>query len=279
MITEKILIGNKYGTGIFNIEFMIPRNMILQDMKLRWKVAWIASLLYIAYLFAGQVPQLRNTPYFSSMIVSFLLIVVYLISSLLLTGWKKSLQLLALGWLVGYSMEFLSINTGIPFGTYYYTAALGPKLGPVPIFIPFLWSSLFFYAMEASSIFLAPFLMVTFDLSFDPRYSKELWHWTVPTQYFGDPVSNFIGWFLVSLLIAFILYLLNFKINNSGKTILPALVFYILFGLDNTISDYRAGLGEAGMISMIIIMVIFLLLLLTKYFKSSGKMGNIRNLQ
>ena len=121
--------------------------------------------------------------------------------------------------------------------------------------------------------------MVTFDLSFDPRYSKELWHWTVPTQYFGDPVSNFIGWFLVSLLIAFILYLLNFKINNSGKTILPALVFYILFGLDNTISDYRAGLGEAGMISMIIIMVIFLLLLLTKYFKSSGKMGNIRNLQ
>lgn len=237
-----------------------------ESIKERWKIAWFTSLLYIVYLFVGQIPQIGKLPYFNSMIVSFLLILVYIISSLLLIGWKKTVELLALGWIVGYSMEFLSINTGIPFGTYYYTAALGPKLGPVPIFIPFLWSSLFFYALEASSLFLAPFLMVSFDLSFDPRYSRELWHWTVPTQYFGDPISNFLGWFFVSFIIAFILYLTNFKVNNRGKAILPALLFYISFGLDNTISDIRVGLGEPGIISLAVMVVIFLLMFFTKYF-------------
>ena len=239
--------------------------MKMENMKDRWKIAWVVSLLYIVYIFLGQIPQLEKSPLFDSMMVSLLLIIVYIVSSILLIGWKKSIELIALGWIVGYSMEFLSINTGIPFGTYYYTAALGPKLGPVPVFIPFLWSSLFFYAMEASSIFLAPFLMVSFDLSFDPRYSRELWHWTVPTQYFGDPISNFVGWFFVSFIIAFILYLTNFKVNVRGKAILPALLFYILFGVDNTIDDVKVGLAEPGIISISVMAVIFLIMFLTRY--------------
>ncbi len=235
------------------------------SLKRKERIAWAVSLTYILYLFAGQIPNLRSNPIFNTMFVSLFLIIVFILSSYMLLGWKKTLELVVLGWLVGYSMEFLSINTGIPFGTYYYTSALGPQLGPVPIFIPFLWSSLFFYAMEASSLFLAPFLMVSIDLSFDPRYSKYLWHWTVPTQYFGDPISNFTGWFIVSIIISFLLYLLNFKPNQSKWGIIPSILFYLLFIADNTVSDFRANLGEPGIIALIVALFISLILLLYRY--------------
>ena len=57
--------------------------------------------------------------------------------------------------------------------------------------------------LEGKQIFIVPFIaafiMVMWDLTVDPISStlQGLWVWTTPGAYFGVPISNFFGWFLV----------------------------------------------------------------------------------
>ena len=89
--------------------------------------AWIISFIYIAYLFIGQIPFLKNNSIFSSLTVSLLLIIVYFISSILIMGKKGSAYFFIVAAVVGSLLELLSLNTGIPFGKYIYTGELGPN--------------------------------------------------------------------------------------------------------------------------------------------------------
>ena len=47
--------------------------------------------------------------------------------------------------------------------------------------------------------FIATFIMVMWDLTVDPISAtlQGLWVWANPGPYFGIPLSNFFGWFLV----------------------------------------------------------------------------------
>jgi uncharacterized membrane protein len=112
--------------------------------------------------------------------------------------------------------ENLSILTGFPFGHYYYTDALGPKLFLVPILIGPAYLGTGYLAWTLARIFLggaekrlsgrqvwavpvlASFLMVAWDLSFDPITStiEHSWIWQQGGNYFGVPFSNYLGWFL-----------------------------------------------------------------------------------
>lgn len=181
-----------------------------------------------------------------------------MISSVVLWGTKKTLYFFVIATLVGSSFELLSLNTGIPFGHYIYTTELGPKIGQLPIFIPLLWASIGFYSMQAGGKYIMPFLMVTLDLAFDPRYSGHLWIWTSTTQYFGDPWTNFVGWLITSVFITLIFYLMS---RNSDKLDLRAITFYYLFGIDNCISDIYSKLLDPAIISAIIFTSTFLLLI------------------
>jgi len=112
--------------------------------------------------------------------------------------------------------ENMSILTGFPFGHYYYTDGLGPKLFLVPILIgpAYLGTGYLSWTLArvivgtteqrlpGHSIFtvplLASFIMVSWDLSFDPIAStiNHNWIWEQGGNYFGVPFSNFMGWFL-----------------------------------------------------------------------------------
>src|SRR5438132_8998176 len=112
--------------------------------------------------------------------------------------------------------ENLSILTGFPFGHYVYTDGMGPKLflvailiGPAYLgtgYLSWMLARLMLGATEqrlpGHLIFtvplLASFLMVAWDLSFDPIAStiRHLWIWQEGGNYFGVPFSNFMGWFL-----------------------------------------------------------------------------------
>jgi len=111
-------------------------------------------------------------------------------------------------------MENLSILTGFPFGHYYYTNALGPKITLVPILIFPSYIAFGYLAWvlsilivggvrRGSTIFttvavplVASFMMVAWDLSLDPIAStiRQNWIWTQGGGYFGVPISNFLGW-------------------------------------------------------------------------------------
>ena len=110
----------------------------------------------------------------------------------------------------------MSILTGFPFGHYNYTDGLGPKLFLVPILIgpAYLGTGYLSWMLArvilgtteqrlpGNSIFtvpvLASFIMVSWDLSFDPIAStiNHNWIWEQGGSYFGVPFSNFMGWFL-----------------------------------------------------------------------------------
>lgn len=223
-------------------------------------IAWTISFIYIAYIFIGQIPWLKGSAIFSTTTVSILLLIAYIITSLLLWKVGKTVVFFIVAALVGSFFEFLSLKTGIPFGHYYYTSFLGPLIGPIPLFIPVLWASLSFYAYQAGKKYAMPFLMVALDLSFDPRFSGVLWVWTSKTQYFGDPWINFVGWFITAAVISIVFSLIY---SRSSSVDPRAMIFYILFGFDNCISDSYAGLRIPALISFVIfsaILITFLVL-------------------
>jgi uncharacterized membrane protein len=122
----------------------------------REAVGWGLSYAYIAYIYLAQIPSLSPQPIFSVVSASAALLVTFAISSMLLLGTRKSFLPFLTAALVGFIMEALSVSTGIPFGRYFYTSALGPTLGPVPVFIPLLWAALSFYALEAGGTYGMP---------------------------------------------------------------------------------------------------------------------------
>jgi uncharacterized membrane protein len=136
----------------------------------------------------------------------------------------------------------LSILTGFPFGHYFYTDGLGPKLFLVPILIGPAYLGTGYLAWTLARIVLgatdkrlpgqqvwavpvlASFLMVAWDLSFDPIAStlRQSWIWQQGGSYFGVPLSNFLGWFL-TVFVFFQLFALYLRGRSSAPSAAPTL--------------------------------------------------------
>jgi uncharacterized membrane protein len=132
-------------------------------------------------------------------------------------GWKQLVVLFVLTFAVSWSYETTSIATGFPFGRYHYSAALGPKLGTVPLLIMPAYYVVAYISWHLGLILLdrfsdrrrdalatwvlpviAAMIMVMWDLSMDPARSTRagIWVWEQGGSYFGVPFSNFMGWLL-----------------------------------------------------------------------------------
>jgi uncharacterized membrane protein len=114
---------------------------------------------------------------------------------------------------VSNALENLSILAGFPFGHYHYTDSLGPRLFLVPLLIGPAYFGMGYLSWTLARLILgdtggttvrvfavpvvASFLMVSWDLSFDPRAStvSQNWVWHDGGSYFGVPFSNFLGWY------------------------------------------------------------------------------------
>lgn len=219
---------------------------------------WALSFLFIAYLLLGEAPQLSNLPLFAEENAFILLVVLYLISSFVNWGVVKASKFLLGTWVVSFLMEYVGVKTGYPFGHYSYTTALGATLGPVPIFIPFLWCALGYFCLQASgeSVLEPAALMVLLDISLDPIFAGNLWHWraSLGPVYFGVPVLNFLGWFVTSLVIFAVFWALRGE-ERRGRTPLwsvggaPETAFYFAFGVVAVLFDLSSGLPGAAAVS------------------------------
>jgi uncharacterized membrane protein len=113
------------------------------------------------------------------------------------------------GWTL--AAEVIGVSSGLPFGSYRFTHMLGVKwFGVVPVLIPLAWFNIAVPAYVAASaafgnragrILAGASLMLAWDLCTDPlmghRYA--FWIWRQPGTFYGIPVSNFAGWFLMGL--------------------------------------------------------------------------------
>ncbi|HEV3197034.1 MAG TPA: carotenoid biosynthesis protein [Bryobacteraceae bacterium] len=131
--------------------------------------------------------------------------------------------------IVGNLFENLGILTGFPFGRYYFTAVMGPKLLHVPVLLGLAYVGMGYLSWTLGRLILrntgspltgshvvtlpllAAFIMVAWDLSMDPVWStiEHGWIWLNGGAYFGVPLVNFFGWYLTVYVIyqSFALYL------------------------------------------------------------------------
>jgi lycopene beta-cyclase len=112
--------------------------------------------------------------------------------------------------------EAVGSHTGIPFGRYDYTNILQPQLLGVPLLIPLAWMMMLPPAWAVSRAIvgsgsrikfalISAAAMTAWDLFLDPQMvAWNFWIWESPGIYFGIPLVNFVGWFLVSGLISWL---------------------------------------------------------------------------
>src|SRR5437588_9425464 len=174
--------------------------------------------------------------------------------------WGGILTFLVLCLVVSNLLENTSILTGFPFGHYYYTGGLGPKLFLVPLLIGPAYFGTGYLAWVLSTVlvgdirpkgswfttfavpFIASFMMVAWDLGMDPTSStiRHSWIWEQGGGYFGVPLTNYLGWFFTVYVFVqlFALYLRLRKASREGED--PALprtyyahatVMYAVIGL------------------------------------------------
>jgi putative membrane protein len=111
--------------------------------------------------------------------------------------------------------EAIGARTGFPFGPYHYTERLQPQVGPVPLLIPLAWFMMVPSAWAVAQRFrrkrwqfipVSALALVAWDLLLDPQMVHwDLWQWDNPGLYFGIPLTNFAGWFLVGVLLTWLI--------------------------------------------------------------------------
>src|SRR5258706_2948985 len=179
-------------------------------------LSWILVALFTVVTLVWRLVPDALPPLVAIALITILPLVFFLVHGSANYRFRDVLVFAAIALVISNIFENMSILTGFPFGHYYYTDGLGPKLFLVPILIgpAYLGTGYLSWTLArvilgateqrlpSYSIFsvpvLASFIMVSWDLSFDPIAStiNHQWIWEQGGNYFGVPFSNFMGWFL-----------------------------------------------------------------------------------
>lgn len=228
-------------------------------------LSWVLIVLYalVAIVRRTFFPNLLPVP-ISSALVTFVPLVFLFVHGALRYRLRDLLVFAAITLVVSNIFENMSVLTGFPFGYYTYTDNLGPKLFLVPVLIGPAYLGTAYLAWTIARVIcgaaqtrlsgsllvtvplLAAFMMVSWDLAFDPIFStiNHTWIWQNGGSYFGVPFSNFLGWLLTTFafLQLFALYLkgrsaVPFPDEQPSRThSLQAIVFYGLIGVGYLVS-------------------------------------------
>jgi len=157
--------------------------------------------------------------------------------------------------LIGGGAQAIGAATAIPFGPYFYTEAAGPRLfGLLPCPVPLIWIIVILNARGVGRLMLRPWrktrvygfrligvtaaLALIFDFGLEPFAVRvnDYWLWQrmkFPWDWYGAPVTNFVGWVVTALLIlAFATPLLiNKKPAKSPPPDYHPLIVWLLLNL------------------------------------------------
>ncbi|MFE3756717.1 carotenoid biosynthesis protein [Nocardia tengchongensis] len=142
---------------------------------------------------------------------------------------------------IGLVAEVLGTATGFPFGSYDYASGrLGPELLGVPLVVPLAWTGGLYPVWvvagllgrsAAGRVSLTAAGAVGWDLFLDPQMVADgQWVWRSPIAGLPGlaqiPVSNYLGWFAVVLVMAGLLEFWDRTVPDSGAArVVPVAVF------------------------------------------------------
>jgi uncharacterized membrane protein len=239
--------------------------MSTRNRKLSATILWVLAAAYAVALIAN-ISLGLSIPIALVLLIS---VVFALIHGATRYGWSGIAAFVVICLLVSNILENTSILTGFPFGHYHYTDQLGPKLFLVPLLIGPAYFANGYFAWVIGNVlvgdvrrgssafmtfavpFIASFVMVMWDLTFDPRAStiERQWIWEQGGGYFGVPLTNYLGWFFTVyvFLQLFALFAKFRPASNQPARTFPrsyyaqALVMYAVMGLSPVLTYLVGG--------------------------------------
>ncbi len=164
----------------------------------------------------------------------------------------------------GLLAESIGTSTGFPFGEYAYADSLGWKLLAVPVVIPLAWAMMAYPCLlvgqrlassRLGAAVVGGVALASWDLFLDPQMVEAgHWRWSdvelaLPGSP-GIPVSNYLGWLLVAVLMVGVLQLLP---RRGADDRVPAALFlwtYASSVLANAVFFGRPAVALIGGIGM-----------------------------
>jgi len=181
-------------------------------------------------------------------------------------GWKRTLTFTLVGYLIAFGSEWLSINTGFPYGWYYYIDTTSSRelwVAGVPFFdsLSYVFLAYCSYATAIfilsplkawrwniatletrrirrsfSALLLGAFLQTCLDIVIDPValqgrrwFLGQIYGYREPGIHFGVPLSNYAGWLLTSFCLIAAFQLIDAR-RLDGAAGVGNLPFHSLLG-------------------------------------------------
>lgn len=164
----------------------------------------------------------------------FVFLAIYLVAAVTRLGWRRTAVFSVLAYLVAFAAEFSSTRNGFPFGLYHYVETMRDRelwIGNVPFWDSLSFTFLCYLGWRLAVLLYAPLLvgrgdfqtaetravagswrvcltgallMTWLDVVIDPLtvqgdrwFLGRIYYYPEGGLYFGVPLSNFVGWFLV----------------------------------------------------------------------------------
>jgi len=218
-------------------------------------------LTWVVWLFLGALALYSFvTPFATGGALTYLTVLAALTAGLhayIRYGAKGAAILFLSTWMISNFAEALSIQTGFPFGHYFYLAMPGPRIGEVPMLVMLSYFYLAYSSWTIAQVLthhlsqeslrgiqiillplIATFVFVMWDLVVDPSAATvgHLWVWQAGGTYFNVPISNFFGWCLVGYLIFQTFAFFSARFGNQTSTSTRSRSFWLqmvtLYGIE-----------------------------------------------
>lgn len=177
--------------------------------RLPWLLLGTLVVAQIGYPLTGGADRARLTVV--TVVIGYAMSVTH---ALLTRGPRTTAALVAVTTGGGLAVEAVGVATGVPFGAYDYSGALGPKLAGVPLVIPLAWTWMAWPAWLVAArlvrnpvarVVVAAVGLAAWDLFLDPQMVAEgYWTWSDPNPALpgvpGVPLTNYAAWLAVALL-------------------------------------------------------------------------------
>lgn len=191
----------------------------------------------------------------------------YLLACVPHVGWRKTACFTLAGYLIAFGSEWLSINTGFPYGWYYYIDSTSSRelwVAGVPFFdsLSYVFLSYCSYCMalfvlsplkgwrwnlvtletrrirgSLSVLILGSFLQTFLDIIIDPValqgsrwFLGKIYGYGTNGIHFGVPLSNYVGWLLTSFCLLSAFQLIDARQTEDAPAGIRNLPFRSLLG-------------------------------------------------
>jgi len=227
-------------------------------LKKSEKILIIVFLLFTIFvflcLFFG-VADFKNTGGIIESLFLLFPVLLMILHSFVVLSPKRGIMFILIGIVIGTVMEYFGLKDGVIFGGEYVYNMAFPKLFTVPLPVVFFWPVFIYTSYSLTNAVYLSFknskpnylnknwlltvilvicdgLTVTaIDLFMDPlQVIKGNWSWAGGGLYFGIPIGNFIGWFIVGVIVSGIFRFFEYCYPKSEESVNKVIYLIPVFG-------------------------------------------------